>query len=147
MHIGYIIIGHGEYSVGMFDAINLILGAQNNIKALTFEINESPDELYSKIIQSIDELNCDYYIIFTDILGGTPYNTAALIAEKDPRIEVITGANLSMLLEAILRRDTTTDLNLLKKIIIENAINGIKINSELIKKSYCETNNVDNEGI
>ena len=39
-------------------------------------------------------------VILADLMGGTPANTAMMLASEDSRIQVITGVNLGMVLES-----------------------------------------------
>ena len=41
-------------------------------------------------------------------MGGTPFNQAMMISQEIDNVEVVTGANLPMLLELVLTRDGST---------------------------------------
>ncbi len=41
---------------------------------------------------------CDGVLVFTDLLGGTPFNQSMMIAQDVDNVEVLTGTNLPWLL-------------------------------------------------
>ncbi|MEG3033303.1 MAG: PTS N-acetylgalactosamine IIA subunit, partial [Enterococcus sp.] len=47
----------------------------------------------------------------SDLLGGSPFKTAMIAAQDFENVEVITGANLPMLIETIGLRYANTELN------------------------------------
>ncbi len=47
-------------------------------------------------------------LILVDMAGGTPWNTAVRIAGRYPGVRVVSGVNLSMLLEVALARQDET---------------------------------------
>lgn len=51
-----------------------------------------------EILQTIPEKQP--IVIIADLLGGTPANVAVLKSNSDPRIKVVTGLNLGMVLES-----------------------------------------------
>lgn len=51
-----------------------------------------------EILQTIPEKQP--IVIIADLLGGTPANVAVLKSNSDPRVKVITGLNLGMVLES-----------------------------------------------
>lgn len=64
-------------------------------------------------------------LIFTDLVGGTPYKESVQQALKFDNVRVITGTNVSMLLETALRRPTVYDLNRFVKGIVETGSNQV----------------------
>ena len=75
------------------------------------------DLFYKKMTDLVENLleNNENVIIITDLLGGTPNNTALKIAIENDRISVITGYNLMVLIEILSNIDNELDNNNLIK--------------------------------
>lgn len=101
-----IITGHGKFSIGMLDALEMIAGSQEKMKAIPFLEDDSLENYQNKIIDHMDELTKgeETLIVFTDLLGGTPFNTSMLLSSDKPNIFVIAGTNLPILLEFVVQR-------------------------------------------
>ena len=67
-------------------------------------------------------------IVFTDLFAASPYNQAALCANriKDVKIQLITGVNLPMIIEAINARMMGQDIEQITDAAFETAKVGIK---------------------
>ncbi len=108
--IGIILVGHGSFASGLESSVKLIAGEQKNFISIDFIQQLTGEMLEDEIKKALNELkNCDSLIIFTDILGGTPFNTAAKYVND--RVKLITGTNLPMVIEAALFRGMNRDLN------------------------------------
>ena len=98
--IGIIVTGHGSFASGLESNLNLIVGNVDNIIAIDFEKEDSPDSLESKIDNAIKKLsNCSGIIIFTDLLNGTPFNVAVKKVMSNHKTRLVYGINAAMLLE------------------------------------------------
>ena len=51
---------------------------------------------------------CDGVLVFTDLLGGTPFNQSMMIAQDVDNVEVLTGTNLPMVIELLFLRGNAT---------------------------------------
>lgn len=51
---------------------------------------------------------CDGVLVFTDLLGGTPFNQAMMIAQDVDNVEILTGTNLPMVIELLFLRGNAT---------------------------------------
>lgn len=98
-----IITGHGKFSNGMFDTINFIMGAQKDI--IMIEFGNMDLDTYSNQIEDIIKNSEQGTLIFTDIIGGTPFRISTLLCAKYDNVYVITGTNVSMIIESIIRRE------------------------------------------
>ena len=56
--------------------------------------------------KAMESLEGDEVLILADLVGGTPFNTAAALrkARADKRIKVIAGVNMAALVEAVFSR-------------------------------------------
>jgi PTS system N-acetylgalactosamine-specific IIA component len=112
--IGFIITGHNNIASGILGAAEMIMGVQDNIEVVNFEINDDVDILSKKIKQSVSKFDTDSgIIIFTDLAGGSPFNRSMLMIAENANcnIHVISGTNLPILIEALNIRNYITDIN------------------------------------
>lgn len=149
--IGIIISGHGSFASGMTSTLNLIAGQQEDYMAVDFMEGMNGDELVIKIDDAIKALNTKEIIIFTDILGGAPFRSASTLAqEASANIEVISGVNAQMLIEACLEREEYEDAASLASDIINTGKEGISsLKRELEEKAKQKAvkTNMEEEGI
>ena len=91
------------------DTVDMVAGDQPAFQIVPFEGDhaaEYGDDLRAAIQQMRD--TCEGVLVFVDLLGGTPFNQAMMISQEIDGVEVVTGANLPMLLELVLTRDGST---------------------------------------
>ena len=99
---GIIVIGHGGFASGLAKNIKMLSG--ENITAIDFTEEITPEDLDKKILDAIETFNqLNQIIIFTDIPGGTPYNRSVMVGVSNPKIRIIAGTNVPMLLDAVLK--------------------------------------------
>lgn len=100
--IGFILTGHGSFSTGMLGALEMITGPQESLEVVPFFEEESLAVFEEKFEQAVNNLleNCESLVVFSDLLGGTPFRTAMLSAVNHHEVTVITGTNLPTLIEA-----------------------------------------------
>ncbi len=102
--IGVVVITHGTLSEQLLATAALIMGDQKDVYAVSFTARESLDNLRQKANTAIEPFKTDGCLILTDIMGGSATNVCVELM-KNEKVEVLTGANLPMLLEAISYRD------------------------------------------
>ncbi|WP_432666977.1 PTS sugar transporter subunit IIA [Wukongibacter baidiensis] len=106
--IGIVLASHGRLAKEMLNSAEMIMGPQENIIALALEPNDDPMKLKESIKESVEKVTGDEgVIVLVDLMGGSPSNAAAYVAKEG--IPVITGMNLSILLELIGMRYSMTD--------------------------------------
>ncbi len=94
--VGVLILAHGGWAPELLAAARVISGDLETFEALPLEWTDGFDEArgkVSKVLARFDDRQG--VLIFTDILGGTPFNVA--MAFRQPgRIEIVSGVNLPM---------------------------------------------------
>ena len=104
--IGIIICGHGHFASGLTSALQLIMGEQENYIAVDFPKGDTNTELEKNINKAVEQLHdSESILVMSDLLSGSPFNTAIMLAMKKPNIHVIYGANLGMLIETVMKRN------------------------------------------
>lgn len=109
--IGVLVATHGEMAKGLFDAIDMICGAQEKFSIVSLERGQDAESFGEELGEKINELNSDEgVVVLVDLLGATPMNQSALNLYKSDKVEVITGVNLPMVVTAAMERDCFSDI-------------------------------------
>ena len=134
--IHLIVASHGPLSASIVKSASLIAGSSSiaDIKTISITMETSVEEVrqaVETILESFDEN--DKILALTGIYGGS---ITRVISEYIGvrKLDVITGVNLGILLEAIFMKDTMEYDELVSYLIV-NGKNGIRhINTELESK-------------
>lgn len=105
--INIVVVSHGNLSEQLIKSSEMIAGEAENLFALTLQPGDKPEDFMQKVDDTMGKIGDEETLILIDILCGTPYNITARQVLKD-NVECVTGANLPMLIEAILSRDGMT---------------------------------------
>jgi len=117
--IGIIIAAHGEMSKGLIETSRLIIGHSDKLK---------------KAVESLDA--GEGVMVLLDLYGGTPSNVSTLLV-RELNIEVVSGVNLPMLLEIIVKR-ASKNLKELRQVALYAGREGIKSINEIVEKIESE---------
>jgi PTS system mannose-specific IIA component len=123
--VDILLISHGPFCEGLLNSLQMITGPQNNIADLSLKEGESPDTYRDMLEKKISESQ-DECLIFCDLKGGTPYNTAGSLKQKYD-FELITGMNLPMLISVITTRAADTHVKELVQIALTTENEGIEL--------------------
>lgn len=105
--LSIMISGHGDVSLGMLDAFEMIFGEDPKVQAVPFLKGEGLPQVNKKFEEGFSQLNEeDELLILVDVFGGTPYNAAAQLAYGKESIDIVTGVSLPMILEAAAAKET-----------------------------------------
>ena len=104
----------------MTSSVNLIAGEQEAYKYVDFLPTYSTEDLTVEITKALDELkDCEGVLIFTDLMGGTPFNVSAQLGHGKDNIRIVAGTNLPMLVEIVMSRKFMEDLDGLVESVLE----------------------------
>ncbi|OOE55937.1 PTS galactosamine/N-acetylgalactosamine transporter subunit IIA [Salinivibrio kushneri] len=107
--LGVIITGHGGFASGMEKAMLQVLGGQPQVAAIDFPASSTTQQLEQQFVAALNEIDSGDGVVFiTDLLGGSPFRVASTLAIPRADIEVITGANLQLVLEMMMEREELT---------------------------------------
>lgn len=108
--IGVLVVTHGRLADELLAAAERIAGPLPNFRALALDWSEGLDEARTKIRAAIGELETgDGVIVLSDMFGDTPSN-AALACCDDGKVELVSGANLPMVVRLACTRTSRTPL-------------------------------------
>ena len=118
--IGLLVTGHANFGSGITSSVNLIAGEQEAYRYVDFLPTYSTEDLTREIMKALEELkDCEGIIIFTDLMGGTPFNVSAQIGHGKDNIRIVAGTNLPMLVEIVMSRKFMDDLDGLVDSVLE----------------------------
>ncbi len=107
--IGIVVATHGELGRALIAAMEMILGAQPQVGALSLHVSDSLEDAAARLQEAVGAVDGgDGVIVLTDMLGGTPSNMSLALIGAGRPVDVVSGANLPMLLKAAqARRDAS----------------------------------------
>ncbi len=116
--------GHANFASGLTSAVKLLVGTPENYEYVDFLMQDTTDDLEIKFKEALEKLSgCkEGILVFADMMGGSPFKTAAEQAEKQKdkyRIKVVAGTNIGMLIQTNIARGYITDLDNLADLALE----------------------------
>lgn len=118
-----ILASHGSLAEGMLSAAKMIMGCTQGITAYGLDTYKSPQDIYQIVKERIEKEPEQEYILFCDINGGSVHNQLMHLCMY-PKVYLLTGMTLSIVLELLLTRENGNTEELLRK-TIENAKKNI----------------------
>jgi PTS system mannose-specific IIA component len=103
--IGLVLVTHGRLADEFVAAMQHVVGPQKQIRAVCIEADDDIEQRRDEIVRAVREVDSgDGVVILTDMFGGTPSNLAISTMDR-PKVEVIAGVNLPMLIKLASVRD------------------------------------------
>ncbi len=98
---GVIIAAHLRLAEELLSTARIITGSQlENFRTVSINIDDNPDQVREKLLAAVKEVKtADGTVILVDMFGGTPSNLSLSLLSRGI-IEIITGVNLPMIIEA-----------------------------------------------
>lgn len=98
-----LITSHGTMAEGMAQSVRMLMGEQDHLYIVTFEEEMGIEELEEDFRSVLVDVSGEHqYLVFCDILGGTPFNVVSRLSYKNENISVIYGMNLPLVVEALM---------------------------------------------
>jgi PTS system mannose-specific IIA component len=100
--IGIVIVTHSQLGDALIGAAEFIIGSRpESIESISIDLSENAEKLRGKIDRGIKKvMGQEGVIILTDMFGGTPSNLSYSFLEEG-HIEVLSGVNLPILIQAV----------------------------------------------
>lgn len=100
-----VVVGHGELASALIGAVERIAGADAELVAVS---NTDCDRgtLESRLTEAVGDGDA---IVFIDMPSGSCLFAAMHRLKENPRVRLVTGVNLAMLLEFVFHRDGDLD--------------------------------------
>lgn len=94
-----VLVSHGRFCEELKGSTEMIMGPQENIHAVALLPEDGPEEFTAKFKGVIE--NLDDFVVFADLLGGTPCNVVSRLVMEGLDVELYAGMNLPMVIEFI----------------------------------------------
>jgi mannose/fructose/sorbose-specific phosphotransferase system IIA component len=124
--IGVLVICHGGLGQALLDTVAMLVGPPAKAWAVGLMPGEGVEDLETKVRAALGRLDPDDgALCLVDIPGGVPARVAgALTVGTGRAVETVSGVNLPMLAEALLRRDDA-DLSALAELAARAGRDGV----------------------
>lgn len=113
-----LVVTHSSLGKGLVESAKMLGSNVENVDYLTFG-EDCGIEFLEEEIGSYVAANEGAILIFTDILGGSPFNVSTLLTHERENVEIFYGVNLPIFLEALAQRESM-ELTKLVAILKEN---------------------------
>ena len=138
--VGLVIAAHGHLADELVHTAEQIVGTLAATATCSIEPGASPDDIRSKMLRAVSELDTgEGVIVLADLFGGTPCNQSLTLCRKH-RLEVITGVNLPMVLKANSMRSQPMSLPDLAVALAQYGQKNITCASALLRVAETQQN-------
>lgn len=134
-----ILVGHGQYASGVASAVSMLSGNEEAVSFVDFTPVISPDEFESRL-RGVAECG-EEVVIICDLVGGTPYNRACVIAHGNDQVKVVAGMNLAAILEAALSVGDESRASEIVDLLCSSVPGGVGF----FEESACSSDMIDEE--
>ena len=94
-----VLVSHGHFCEELKKSTEMIMGPLEFVHTVPLLPEEGIDDFTAKFLATVKEL--DDYIVFADLLGGTPCNAVSRLILEGLQIELYAGMNMPMVIEFI----------------------------------------------
>ena len=106
--IGIVLVTHGNLAQEFLAALEHVVGPQQSTAAVCIGADDDMEKRRSEILERAKACDTgDGVIVLTDMFGGTPSNLAISCMSR-PKVEVLAGINLPMLVKLAKVREERT---------------------------------------
>jgi PTS system mannose-specific IIA component len=103
--IGMVLVTHGALANEFKSALEHVVGPQDFVETIAIGPDDDMEKRREDILKSVDAADQGKgVVILTDMFGGTPSNLAISVMSR-PKVEVLAGINLPMLVKLAKVRD------------------------------------------
>lgn len=139
MKRAFLVITHGDMGIEAVKSMELLMGPQDNVKALGLHPGESVEDLRTKAFAVLEENEREYdeKVLVVDLLGGSPSNVSLSTLAKYHEQKIITGLSLPLLVNLLNFSEAEDNTDKLIRDSIEVATEGM----QLIDKNFLQHQN------
>ncbi len=129
--INILIVSHGDFGKELLKSSEIIIGKIDNIECISFNLGDNYADLCKKVQESIERIGDDDLIVFTDMYGGSPFNSVTKLM-KDKKFFHITGVNLPLFIDIAINKNTYSMDEIAEKIIKNGKKSIVFVNDKFI---------------
>lgn len=133
--VGVVIAAHMRLADELLSAARIITGSPlDNFRTVSINIDDNPDQVREKLLTAVKEVKqADGTVILVDMFGGTPSNLSLSLLSKGT-VEIITGVNLPMIIEAA-GSSRKAGLDELINLLVASGQHGIRSAGSILGKN------------
>ncbi|HFH9838362.1 TPA: PTS sugar transporter subunit IIA [Streptococcus suis] len=90
-----VLVSHGLFCEELKKSTEMIMGPQEDIHTVALLPEEGPDDFKEKFEATIASL--DDFVVFADLLGGTPANVVSRLLLEGKEFDLYAGMNMPMI--------------------------------------------------
>jgi PTS system mannose-specific IIA component len=128
--IGIVVVTHGQLAGELVNAARTIVGEIPRIASVSIGWSDDMLSAREAIEKALAEVGGEEALILTDMFGGTPTNLS--LPFLSPRVEIVTGVNLPMLIKLSSLREG--DLLEIARVVRDQGKGAIYVASEVLEK-------------
>ena len=128
--IGIVVVTHGQLAEELVNAARTIVGDIPGIAAVSIGWADDMAVARQAIADALARVGDREALVLTDMFGGTPTNVS--LPFLSPRVEIVTGVNLPMLIKLVGLREGT--LFEVARVIRDQGKDAIYVASEVLEK-------------
>ena len=134
--IGVVVAAHGELAQALVATARLVVQDPGHVVAVGIESKDDTASYESRLQAAVTQVQTERggVLVLTDMFGGTPSNVG-LTMHQAGKVEVLTGANLPMLIKALQLSRKELDLATAARQVKESGIRAIAVASEVLAGS------------
>lgn len=91
-----VLVSHGIFCEELKKSTEMIMGPQENIFTVALLPEEGPEDFQKKFEETVVDL--DDFVVFADLLGGTPANVVSRKLIEDGQFDLYAGMNMPMVI-------------------------------------------------
>jgi PTS system mannose-specific IIA component len=130
--VGVVVVTHGQLAAELLNAAEMIVGDLPRFTAVSIGWHDDVSVAREAIERAIARVDAGAgVLLLTDMFGGTPANLGLSFLESG-RVEVVTGANLPMLIK-LAKTAPDTDLLGLARTLCDHGRTAIRVASDLLR--------------
>jgi PTS system mannose-specific IIA component len=133
--IGIVVVTHGQLAAELVNAARMIVGEIPRIAAVSIGWADDMNVGRAALERALAEVGEEGALILTDMFGGTPTNVS--LPFLSPRVEIVTGVNLPMLIKLSGLREG--ELSEVARVLREQGKGAIYVASEILEKDKKPT--------
>lgn len=125
-----LLVAHGRFPEGIKSSVEIIMGKQDNLFVINAYTGDTPfEEELNSFMETVD-LDKDKLIIISDIFGGS-VNQKTLSNIDMKKVKLISGLNLSILLEILMLQEEDVTDEKIRSIVEETKKHIMFVNDSL----------------
>lgn len=130
--IGIVVAAHGKLAESLVETAQQVVKNKNCVSAVMLAPSDDTELFQERLQQAVERLDAPQgVLVITDMFGGTPSNVGMTLHAAG-KVEVLTGANLPMLIKALQVCSEESDLSVAAQIVKNAGQSAIAVASEVL---------------